>query len=102
MKEERVVGLGGRLRDRQGGGMGEAVAVADDEALEGIGGVEGDVELALAGTLERTRGEGDVRDVIADSGDGGEDEAAVAALDPGANALGGGDLEDIAAETGGP
>ena len=33
--EERVVGLAGQLGDRERGGVGEAVAVADDELVEG-------------------------------------------------------------------
>ncbi len=37
--EQRVVGLRGHLGDGQGGGVGEAVAVADDELLEGELGV---------------------------------------------------------------
>ena len=37
--EQRVVGLGGHLGDGQRGGVGEAVAVADDELLEGELGV---------------------------------------------------------------
>ena len=38
--EEGVVGLPGELRHRQCGGVGEAVAVADDELVEGVLGVE--------------------------------------------------------------
>ena len=34
--EERVVGLGRRLGDRDRGGVGEAVARADDEGVEGV------------------------------------------------------------------
>ena len=40
--EERVVGAGGRLGDRQGGGMGEPVGGADDEGVEGVAPVEAD------------------------------------------------------------
>jgi len=36
IKEKRVVGLGGILRDRLSGGAGELVAVADDEGVERI------------------------------------------------------------------
>ena len=34
--EQRVVGLGRRLGDRDGGGVGEPVARADDEGVEGV------------------------------------------------------------------
>ena len=34
--EQRVVGLGRRLGDRDGGRVGEAVARADDEGVEGV------------------------------------------------------------------
>ena len=40
MQEERVVGLTRRLGDRQRGGVREAVAVADDELVERVAGVE--------------------------------------------------------------
>ena len=43
VQEERVVGLAGRLGDRQRGGVGELVAGADHEALEGVVGVERDL-----------------------------------------------------------
>ena len=42
VEKERVVGLPGGLGHRQGGGVGELAAGADDEALEGVGGIEGD------------------------------------------------------------
>src|SRR5207302_8447664 len=38
--EQRVVGLGRRLGDRQGGGVGESVGCADDKGLEGVAGVD--------------------------------------------------------------
>ena len=38
--EQRVVGLGRRLGDRQGGGVGEAVGRADHEGLKGVAGVD--------------------------------------------------------------
>ena len=38
--EERVVGTGGRLGDRQGRGVGEAVRGADHELVEGVAGIE--------------------------------------------------------------
>ena len=36
VKEERVVGLAGKLRDRQRRGVGEAIAVANDELVEAV------------------------------------------------------------------
>ena len=38
--EEGVVGAGGRLGDRQGGGVGETVRGADHELVEGVPGIE--------------------------------------------------------------
>ena len=53
VQEQRVVGLPGKLGDRQRGGVGEAVAVADDELVEAVARVEragGEVEaLGLRG-----------------------------------------------------
>ncbi len=40
VEEERVVGLARKLGDGEGGRVGEAVAVADDELLEAVAGVE--------------------------------------------------------------
>ena len=40
MQEERVVGLGRSLGDGKGGGVGDPVALADHEAIEGVVGVE--------------------------------------------------------------
>ena len=40
MEEERVVGLARGLGDGQRGGVGEAVAVADDELVERVARVE--------------------------------------------------------------
>ena len=40
VQEERVVRVGGQLRDRQGGRVGEAVALADHELVEGVLGVQ--------------------------------------------------------------
>jgi len=39
-REERVVRLTGQLGDRQGGGVGQPVSLADDELLEAIPGIE--------------------------------------------------------------
>ena len=47
VEEQRVVGLAGKLRDRQRRGVGEAIAVADDELVEAVAGVQragGEVE----------------------------------------------------------
>jgi hypothetical protein len=38
--EERVVGLAGKLGDRQGGSVGQLIALADDELLEAVPRVE--------------------------------------------------------------
>src|SRR4051794_41697421 len=54
VQEERVVGLAGRLGDRERGSVGEAVAGPDDESLEGVVGVERD----LGGRLDRGGGGG--------------------------------------------
>ena len=48
VEEERVVGLRRRLGDGQGGAVGEAVAGADHEALEGV--VRVQLERRLAGS----------------------------------------------------
>ncbi len=40
VEEERVVGLRGQLGDGEGGGVGEAVALADHELVEGVARVE--------------------------------------------------------------
>ena len=40
VEEQRVVGLAGDLGDGQRGGVGQAVALADDELLEAVAGVE--------------------------------------------------------------
>ena len=40
VEEEGVVGLAGELGDGEGGGVGQAVALADDELLESVAGVE--------------------------------------------------------------
>ena len=51
--EQRVVGLGRRLGDRDGGGVGEPVAGADDEGVEGVLRVEPG---RLAPGVRRARG----------------------------------------------
>ncbi len=40
IKKKRIVGFARRLRDRQRGGMGEIVVVADDERVERVFGIE--------------------------------------------------------------
>ena len=52
VEEERVVGLAGQLGDRERGGVGEAVGVADDELVEG----ELRVELGRSSALAARRG----------------------------------------------
>ncbi|CAB4910451.1 unannotated protein [freshwater metagenome] len=49
--EQRVVGPGRRLGDRDGRGVGEPVAVADDEAVEDVLGVEPEVAAAGAAVV---------------------------------------------------
>ena len=41
IKEKRVVGFAGRLRDREGRGVGEGVVVAHDKSVESVLGIEG-------------------------------------------------------------
>ena len=59
MEEERVVGLGGRLGDGQRRGVGEAVALADHEALEGVAGVQAVAPRRLRASLS-SGGEADL------------------------------------------
>jgi hypothetical protein len=91
VQEEWVVGLAGSLGDREGGGVGDAVAGADDEALEAVGGIELDQRGAgpawcrprVAGVLIE---EADLVEVAEGLGDAVE-EAGVAPLDPGSDLL---------------
>ena len=64
VEKERVVGLAGHLGDRQGGGVGEAVGVADDELVER----ELGMELGLGLALEAAVGGGGGRCALVDSG----------------------------------
>ena len=109
MEEERVVGLAGELRDRERGGVGEAVAGADHEALEGVPRVE--VE-GLDG-LQPLSGpwggsippppprSGCARGRIPASRRAVSRAAAVAALDPGADRARGGETKAVpSADTG--
>ena len=70
--------------------MGEAVALADHEALEGVAGVEAS-PARLAARLERR--EADLRERGAGGLERFADQDRVAALDPGADAVRGGEME---------
>jgi hypothetical protein len=111
VEKEGVIRLAGGLGDGQGGGVGEAVAGADDEALEGVVGVDGGLARRRAGVVV-----GD-HPVLLDEADLLEwgvganraaEEVGVAALDPDADLLrrgqvkgrpaGGGDPQGIEPE----
>ena len=94
VEEERVVGLRGGLGDGQRGGVGEAVAVADHEALEGVARVE--VSAALLGAALEGR-EADLGKHRPGGLERFADQGRVAALDPGADAVGRREVEGGAA-----
>src|SRR5207249_4925351 len=95
VEEEGVVGLAGELGDGEGGGVAEAVARADDEALERVEPIEGerDRRRVLVGPARRRLREDDAIDRVDPLAGDGLDEAAVATLDPRPARPRGADLE---------
>ena len=98
VEEERVVGLAGGLGDCQGCGVGELVAGADDEALEGVVGIECDVARRLV--VNRAARWGDVRgdqldlaDAVDRPGGGGTEQLHVATANPAQDALWAGQIQ---------
>ena len=67
IQEERVVGLRRTLRDRLAGGVGELVAAADDEGVEGVARIQlrravpVEARLAKHATWRRSQVSGEVR-----------------------------------------
>ena len=94
VEEERVVGLAGGLGDGERGGVGEAVAGTDHEAVEGVVAVERQ-RLGRAWSARRPRGigvdEGHVGQGRRPAAQRRDEPRRVAALDPGANGGGRGD-----------
>ena len=60
VEEERVVGLGRTLRDRLAGGVGELVAAADDEGVEGVARIQLRGAVPVEPGLGTRRGSGQV------------------------------------------
>jgi hypothetical protein len=94
--EERVVGLAGQLRDGERGGVGETVAAADDELLEGVLRIQARIGQLFAAAR---RGGGvrlgppllvddlDDRVAVECGGSGGPDDGEIAVADPGADVV---------------
>src|SRR5271166_5526581 len=68
VEEQRVVGLGGPLGDGLAGGVGELVAAADDEGVEGVARVQLRGAVPVETRLRRARGHGwgDEAAIVAD------------------------------------
>jgi len=101
VKEEGVVGLPGGLGYRQGGGVGKAVAGTDDEALEGVGGIDrdagGQLRRALGGRVPRGLLGGDQLELTqsgASFSEGRSEQLGVALADPAQDVLGAGEEEN--------
>ena len=89
VEEQRVVGLAGQLGDRQRRGVGESVAVADDELVEAVARVER-ARVGLGAGRLRWPPRGLARGGVAGERDldRGSEDGAGAALDDPAEALG--------------
>ena len=106
VEEERVVGLARRLGDGQRGPVGEPVPGPDHEALEGVGGVQGDPRRGLVGRVRgavavlRARGipgELDLVERCVGPRQRGPQQLGVAPADPAADVRGTGEEEGRAA-----
>ena len=106
VEEERVVGLARRLGDGQRGAVGEAVPRPDHEALEGVGGVQGDPRRGLVGRVRdavavlRARGipgELDLVERRVGPRQGGPQQLGIAPADPAPDVRGTGEEEGGAA-----
>jgi len=59
VNEKGIVDLRRHFRDRQRGGVGETVRIADDEGIEGIFGIERGIGVFSLGKINRAIGGGD-------------------------------------------
>jgi hypothetical protein len=104
MQEERVVRLGRGLGDGEGGAVGKAIAVADDEAIEGVVGIQFDAAL-LEGRAPRPCLSGAEADLAKMPPGGGQrfaDQGGVAALGPSADSLWSGYVKSVVVGAGNP
>ncbi len=94
VEEERVVGLGWSLGNRQSSRVGDPVPLADHEAVEGVVDIEIRVRAGARGPGKLARVlEADLGQLGSDTGQGLAQQPGIAPLDPGVDALGGREVE---------